>query len=59
MSLAAADKLTRRAMHLFAFQSIRQVSWAREYYDTKKSRAKPTIDIEGLLLKDVSPNYSE
>ncbi len=30
----------RRAMHLFAFQSIRQVSWAREYYDTKRSQGK-------------------
>ncbi|GAW93914.1 transposase IS111A/IS1328/IS1533 [Calderihabitans maritimus] len=30
----------RRAMHLFAFQSIRQVSWAREYYDTKRSQGQ-------------------
>ncbi|BAF60577.1 transposase and inactivated derivatives [Pelotomaculum thermopropionicum SI] len=30
----------RRAMHLFAFQSISQVPWAREYYDTKRSQGK-------------------
>lgn len=30
----------RRAMHLFAFQSIKQVCWAREYYDTKRSQGK-------------------
>jgi len=30
----------RRAMHLFAFQSIRQVSWAREYYDAKRNQGK-------------------
>jgi len=30
----------RRVMHLFAFQSIRQVCWAREYYSTKRSQGK-------------------
>lgn len=30
----------RRAMHLFAFQSIRLVPWAREYYETKRSQGK-------------------
>ncbi len=30
----------RQAMHLFAFQSIRAVSWAREYYDAKRSQGK-------------------
>lgn len=30
----------RRAMQLFAFQSIRQVCWAREYYSTKRSQGK-------------------
>lgn len=30
----------RRAMHLFAFQSIKQVCWAREYYDAKRSQGK-------------------
>jgi len=30
----------RNALHLFAFQSIQQVSWAREYYDKKRSQGK-------------------
>jgi transposase len=30
----------RRAAHLLAFQSIRWVPWAREYYDTKRKQGK-------------------
>jgi len=29
-----------RAMHLFSFQSIRLVPWAREYYDAKRHQGK-------------------
>jgi len=33
-------KQFRKAMHLLAFQAIRWISWARDYYDLKRSQGK-------------------
>lgn len=36
----ACIKPFRRALHLFSFQSIKQVGWAQEYYDGKRNQGK-------------------
>ncbi|MBC7344278.1 MAG: transposase [Clostridia bacterium] len=36
----ACVKFLRRALHLFAYESVRLVCWARAYYDGKRAAGK-------------------